>query len=159
MTQNEPERFCTTGEYYTVSPVLPTEVEAGYHVVHVEPGQPPEICACHQTLSEAQAAAQALNTARIEELHGPLDPIKAIEYLLAQVSWDTAKQSVIDDWPVPDYCPYPRSTGWDICLYAEATLRALKAEPSNPPCRVCADRDGGLCDGCRGTYTLEAVNG
>ena len=43
-------------------------------------------------------------------------------------------------------------------VYAEHIARLVEGTPSAPPCRVCADSDGGpratgddgLCDGCRG---------
>ena len=51
-------------------------------------------------------------------------------------------------------------------VYASHIAKLVEDAMSAPPCRVCADDDGGpratgddsLCDGCRGHLILKAVN-
>ena len=52
-------------------------------------------------------------------------------------------------------------------VYASHIAEMVENTASAPPCRACADDDGGpratgddgLCDGCRGHRVVEAVNG
>ena len=63
--------------------------------------------------------------------------LETVEWLLACLSWPTAKDARERGEPVPSYCPYPGSSSWHICQAADELVTRLRK--GLPPAKATPD--------------------